>query len=123
MLGVDRVVLDRGVEPQAVALLAVVEGALERARCCGSLSVAPRPPRRLRLRAPSRRAILVVVLLLGVALLGGELAGPLGFGFGGFELGGDQRVILGAQVDLLGVVPAAGALGRAPRRSRARSGA
>ena len=30
MLGVDGVVLDRGVEPEAVALLAVVEGALER---------------------------------------------------------------------------------------------
>ena len=30
VLGVDRVVLDRRVEPQAVALLAVVEGALER---------------------------------------------------------------------------------------------
>ena len=32
VLGVDRVVLDGGVEPQPVALLAVVEGALQRHR-------------------------------------------------------------------------------------------
>src|SRR4051794_32873780 len=32
VLGVDRVILDGGVEPQSVALLAVVERAFERAR-------------------------------------------------------------------------------------------
>src|SRR5436305_296376 len=31
VLGVDRVVLDRGIEPQPIALLAVVEGSLQRA--------------------------------------------------------------------------------------------
>src|SRR4051794_37446439 len=36
VLGVDRVVLHGGVEPQTVALLAVVEGALERARGAGA---------------------------------------------------------------------------------------
>ena len=49
VLGVDRVVLDGGVEPQAVALVAMVEGGLERA---GGLARARgrRPPRRPRRR-------------------------------------------------------------------------
>ena len=50
VLGVDRVVLDGGVEPQAVALLAVVEGALRAGRCCARSERRPRPPRRLRRR-------------------------------------------------------------------------
>ena len=37
VLGVDRVVLDGGVEPQAVALLAVVEGRLERRPPCAGV--------------------------------------------------------------------------------------
>ena len=44
VLGVDRVVLDGGIEPQAVALLAVVERALERAG--GGAACGARPPRR-----------------------------------------------------------------------------
>ena len=42
--------------------------------------------------------------LLGLGL------GELGLGFGRFELGGDQRVVLGAQVDLLRIVAGACAL-------------
>src|SRR4051794_41672532 len=43
VLGVDRIVLHGGVEPQAVALLAVVEGALERAGRGGAPARAPAP--------------------------------------------------------------------------------
>ena len=61
VLGVDGVVLDGGVEPQAVALLAVVEGALERP---GALAAAPRR-RRPRRRFGARRASPRLVLVLG----------------------------------------------------------
>src|SRR5207253_4649939 len=53
VLRVDRVVLNGGIEPQAVALLAVVEGALERASglraaaglaLCAAARQAPSPP-------------------------------------------------------------------------------
>ena len=53
VLGVDGIVLDGGVQPQAVALLAVVEGALERTR--GRGAAARRPPRRRRRAWVSRR--------------------------------------------------------------------
>src|ERR1700733_13364176 len=43
VLCVDRVVLDRRVEPQAVALLAVIEGSLERARVAGSRARSEHP--------------------------------------------------------------------------------
>ncbi len=40
VLGVERVVLDRRVEPEAVAVLAVVEGALERLLATAALAAA-----------------------------------------------------------------------------------
>src|SRR5215207_8409407 len=101
VLGVDGVVFDGGVEPQAVALLAVVERALERAG--GAL--APAPARRA--RAGRLRRLLLV---FGGLLLGGLARGLLG----GLclllraahllrvELGGDRLVVGRAQVDLVG---------------------
>ena len=116
VLGVDRVVLDRGVEPEPEALLAVVEGALERRG----------------LRAPARRASATAaaaaagraVLLVAPPRRSRPSPRPrpraLGLGFGRFELGGDQRVVLGAQVDLLELRGGAVA---ASRRPPGRSGA
>src|SRR5215216_7593012 len=60
VLGVDGVVLDGGIEPQAVALLAVVERALERAG--GALAAAAAA--RARARA-LRRLVLLGGLVLG----------------------------------------------------------
>ena len=54
VLGVDRVVLDGRVEPQAVALIAVVEGRLERARRTCAVRRPLRPPRRPRRRRAGR---------------------------------------------------------------------
>src|SRR5438128_3965982 len=120
VLGVDWVVLDGGVKPQPIALLAVVEGALERAH------VAPGAcPRATSQRAPSAPAATAsaragrlrsrLVLLLarrGLLLLRfGERA--LGLDFRGLELGRDERVVLGAQVDLVGVLGGDRALRRA----------
>ena len=110
VLGVDRVVLDRGVEPQAVALLAVVEGALERPGVARARARRPRPPRRLRRRvrvplgssSSSASSPVRSSLLLGLGSRPRSASS-----FGGLELGGDQRVVLGAQVDLLGVVAGA----------------
>ena len=57
MLGVDGIVLDRGVEPEAVALVAVVEGALERLL----LAAGPAPA-----AAPAAAAALgLVVVVVG----------------------------------------------------------
>ena len=103
MLGVDRVVLNGGVEPQSVALLAVIEGALDRTgfACAASATAAT--------AAASFGAGLGVLVLVGpVAVLGGLCASSLGLGFCRFELGGDKSVILGAEIDLLGVVPGGG---------------
>src|SRR5690606_29084152 len=102
VLGVDRVVLHSRVEPQPVPLLAVVERPLERARA--GLAAAPAATT----AATTRRLVAVPVLVgLPLARLGlrGGLRG-LGFGLGlgglrRFQLGGDQRVILRAQVDLV----------------------
>src|SRR5919198_115471 len=98
VLGVDRVVLHGGVEPQAVALLAVVEGALElghRALAAPRASAATPTPALLGLLA-----LLALVGLLGLLGLAARLL--LGArGLGGLELGGDQRVVLGPQVDLV----------------------
>src|SRR3954451_1255373 len=69
VLGVDRIVLDGGVEPQAVALLAVVERALQRP---GALAGTPAPA------GPAARRGLLVVLVLVRLLLGGALGGLLG---------------------------------------------
>ena len=54
VLGVDRIVLHGGVEPQAVALVAVVERRLERARTDRAATRPPRPPRRPRRRRDGR---------------------------------------------------------------------
>src|SRR4051794_32287377 len=76
VLGVDGIVLHRGVEPQPVALLAVVEGALER------------PGRDALARAPAARPRAALGLLLGLLGLGllslglGGLAGGLLGGLG-----------------------------------------
>jgi len=103
VLGVDGVVLDGRVKPQAVALLAVVEGALQRRRCARA-----RPPSASATAAAAagarRLGVLLVVLLLAVAVRGGLGGKPLGLGLGGLQLGCDQRVILGAKVDLVRVV-------------------
>src|SRR3954470_16671258 len=61
VLGVDRIVLRGGVEPQAVPLLAVVEGALERPGGGGAPA-----------RAPAAAAARALGLLV---LLGGRLVG------------------------------------------------
>src|SRR5919198_764605 len=72
VLGVHRIVLDRGIEPQAVALLAVVEGSFQRGRPARPAARAaaappgaprlglflldfPRPPPGLGHRCPARR--------------------------------------------------------------------
>ena len=52
------------------------------------------------------RVLLAVLLVIAVARQLRLRARSLGLRFGCLELGGDQRVVLGAQVDLLGVVPA-----------------
>ena len=70
----------------------------------------PRPPLRLRLRVLGAGSLLGILVGL-LVLVARELPGTLGFSLGGFELGGDQGVILGAQVDLLRVVAGRGALG------------
>src|SRR5687768_13342735 len=93
VLRVDGVVRDRGVEPEAVALLAVVERRLDRAVAVG----APRAPAAA--RAPPTRLRLVVVVRLAVAVLRGPGLGARRLG--GVELGGDRRVILRAEVDLV----------------------
>src|SRR4051794_11893162 len=116
VLGVDRIVLDGGVQPQAVALLAVVERALQRTRRCGSATWAPAAP------AGGAFGVVLVVprLFLGglargflgrAGLLFGGLARGLFFGLarlflrlaGGFllEFCGDLRVVFRAQIDLL----------------------
>ena len=96
VLGVDRIVLDGGVEPQAVALVTMVEGRLERVG--GALAAAASPAAAASATAPSRLIRLVLVVLVGLGL-------RLGFGLGSFggsiELGGDQGIILGPQVDLI----------------------
>src|SRR5262249_10561216 len=102
VLGVDGVVLHGGGEPQAVALLAVVEGALERA---GSRA----PARAATAAAAGALGLLLFLARLGGLFLGGllgSLLGRLGLLLGALgglllELGGDRRVVLRAQVDLL----------------------
>ena len=117
MLRVDRAVRHRGVEPQSVALLAVVERALEGR---GRRGAARASATTAATAAALRRGIavlgvlvrLVVVLALG-GLLGGGLGGLL-LGGGGLrglllgaarlgllELGGDQRIVFRAEIDLV----------------------
>ena len=102
VLGVDRVVLDARVEPQAVALLAVVERALEHAR-----ARAPTAPPTAPTAAPTASAagaavgplagILGVLGVVGVLVTGCD---RLLFGLR-LDLGGDQGVVLGPEVGLL----------------------
>src|SRR5581483_1296512 len=99
VLGVDRVVLDGGVEPQAVALLAVVEGPFERPGAARRRAAAA--PAAAPATAGGTLLVLLVLALRGTGALGlltsplGLLAGALGLQRGGLELGGDQRVVLG----------------------------
>src|SRR4051794_20157853 len=115
VLGVDRVVLDGGVEPQAVALLAMVERALQRTGWCGATAGTPTTPPRGAL------GLFVVVVIIGLfsssarSLFGGAglvLGGFLRCLFGGasllfgaalgfrLEFSSDLRVVFRAQIDL-----------------------
>src|SRR4051794_40677645 len=116
VLGIDRVVLDGGVEPQAVALLAMVERALERP--CGGGAAAGAAPAAA--RALGLLLVLLVLLLGGLGGLGGA-GGRLRGGLGGLALGllggpgrllrlagglllelrRDLRVVLGPQIHVL----------------------
>jgi len=87
VFGVDRVILDGWVQPEAVALLTVVKGRLERSR-------GPAPPPAATTSAASPAA---AGGLLGVVLV---LVLVRAVGFGGIELSRDQSIILGAEVDL-----------------------
>ena len=104
VLGVDGIVLDGRVEPQAVALVAVVERRLER-------TDARLPAPATAASAATPRAALGTVLVLLVLVL--RFLGALGLGR--VELGGDQRVILGAEVDLVVEVGDGGTLDRRRR--------
>jgi len=98
VLGVDRVVLDGGVEPEAVALLAMVEGALERLAAAPSPGAAP-PPSATTGAPPAGLAVVVLAVLLVAVVV---LVGVVGrLRLGRLELGGDERVVLGAEVDLV----------------------
>ena len=117
MLGVDRVVLDRGVEPQPVALVAVVERALER------LALAPASP------APPAAAAAALggVALLGlgaggvVVIVGRLVVGRFVIGrrlvLLGLERRRDEGVVLGPEIELVraggwgGIVSVAGVRG------------
>src|SRR5436190_10992924 len=113
VLCVDRAVGDLGIEPQPIPLLAVVERALERRRRqlrSGPASATPAAP------AAALGLVLLVGLGLGfrlVLVLLELLLGPRGLGL---ELGGDQGVVLGAQVDLVVEVDGGRALGRVALR-------
>jgi hypothetical protein len=66
VLGVDLIVLDRGVEPEAVAVvLAVIERRFERAPAATATpaTAAASPPAALRLRVLVGRPVLLLVLL------------------------------------------------------------
>ena len=133
VLGVDRVVLrrrDRATGrspprrgrrcPPAVLTRAGRSGGcgLRGGRCgaCWAPPPRPHPPR----SSSSPRAARSAASASARALLG---FGALGLAGGLLELGGDQGVVLGAQVDLVGVVQHGRALGERPRRHRGRSGA
>src|SRR4051812_6921283 len=106
VLGVDRVVLDGGVEPQAVALLAVVERALQGAAArAGGAPAAATPTAAATTTARAAAVVLVVLVGLRVVLvlagLGGGRSGLGRLGLLGLQLGGDEGVVLGAKVDLV----------------------
>src|SRR4051794_15874175 len=105
VLGVHGVVLHGRVEPQPVALLAVVERRLQgtgRAGAARGAAPAAARPAPAAARAARARGRLVLLGLAGVLVLVlGLIGGGLGRRGGGLELGGDQGVVLGAEVDLL----------------------
>ena len=101
MLGVDRIVLDRRVQPQAVAILAVVERALQRAPAAARASA----PTASASPAPAGPHGRLVLILVPLALL------ALGLLFGCLQLRSDERVVLGSEIDFVGVVGGDGALG------------
>ena len=110
VLGVDGIVGDGGVEPQTVALLAVVERALERARAAAATAPAPATTA----AATAARWPVLVVLVRPRprrARLLGSSASPRPLSLLGLKLSGDQRVILGAQIDLIVEVGCAGGFG------------
>jgi hypothetical protein len=81
----------------------MVEGALQRRSAAGrAASPCAAAPAR-----PWRRDLLV---RLDTLRAGGFLADALGLGFGCFQLGGDQRIVLGAQVDLVRIVAYGGSV-------------
>ncbi len=84
----------------------MVERALQRAQIARRRALSERSaPATSAAPAPARAGSVLLVGLLGVVtVLLGFAPGPLGLDFGGLELGGDQRVVLGTQVDLLEVV-------------------
>src|SRR3954467_2697410 len=92
VLGVDGVVLHGGIEPQSVALLAMVEGALERAPCRGALARAARAA-----AAAARPALfglrVALGLVRGLLVVGGRALGLLGGPR--LVLGGLARGLLG----------------------------
>src|SRR5206468_6003576 len=102
MLGVDPIVDDGRIEPQPVALLAVVEGPLEWSTRASPASASTTPA------APPPRGDIGFGIGIGLpGLLRRGLGRRLGLGFGrplgfgGFELGRDQRVVLGPKIDLV----------------------
>ncbi len=109
VLRVGGIVLDRGIEPEAVAVLAVVERALERLRLAGAGAAAPsaasaaaplRPVVAVALRvAVAVLAVVVARAVVGV-LLDRLVLGRLALGLEGL---GDQGVVLGAQIRLVGL--------------------
>src|ERR1700733_3891275 len=110
VLGVDGVLLDGWVQPQAVALLAVVEGTLEWAGVAPGGARAATPAAAGAFAGAGASGLLSI---LGGLIVGffGLRPGELSLRLGGLELGGDERVVLSTQVDLLGVVAGCGALG------------
>lgn len=91
VLGVDRIVLDGGVEPEAVPLVAVIERAFEVPGFPSGFAATTTTA------TPTAARFGLFAVVLG--LLDGVL------GLGGFELGleggGDERLVLGPQIGLL----------------------
>ena len=97
-----RIVLDGGVEPQTVALIAVIERRLERSRGTATSATCPAATSSATASAASGLlapvalvVVLVLVLVLVLVVILGLLRG------GGIKLGGDQRVIFVAGFELL----------------------
>ena len=96
VLGVHGVVLNGGVEPQPVALLAVVEGGFEGRG--GGAAASPRTPAASAPAAGGSLLLVSLVLLLLLLLLLLLGRSPR---LSGLELGRDQGVVFSSQVDLV----------------------